>query len=264
LTELKRAANLPWDPRVEQAVKQVGNYTHRVLAVDWGGGGEQGVSFTTLAVLGMRPDGVVDVIWGHRSLTPHDHLREAKICLSALVKFQCHMLVHDFNGAGSLRETFINQAGWAYDRIIPMSYIPAGRGSIIRYRPPTAQVPRGHHQVDRTRSLLLTCQQIKLGWLNFFRYDFVNQDNPGLIRDFLALIENKVDSRTGRDIYQILRDPNRSDDFAQAVNMGLMGLYHMTDKWPNLATIDRYELDEEAARAMYPLEHADWPDLSPH
>lgn len=261
LTELKKAANLPWRARVDEAVKQVDRYTHRVLSVDWGGGGEKGVSFTTLAILGMRSDGVVDVLYGLRSLRPHDHIYEAKLCLNALAKFKCQVLVHDFNGAGSLRETFINQAGWPLNKIIPIAYIPAGRGKIIRYKPETVQVTRGHHQVDRTRSLLLTCQQIKMGWLNFFEYDFVNQDNPGLIRDFLALIENKVDSRTGRDIYQILRDPNKPDDFAQAVNMGLMALYHMTDKWPNLATIDRYQLDDQAMRAMYPIEGKEWDDI---
>jgi hypothetical protein len=100
MTELQRAARLPWERLIDQATPHIHEYTHRVLAADWGGGGEDEVSYTCLAVLGMRPDGSIDVIWGHRSLTPHDHVREARLCIAAIQRFQCHVFAHDYTGAG--------------------------------------------------------------------------------------------------------------------------------------------------------------------
>ena len=73
-TDLKGAAVLPWPNDWRQASENIGGYVRRVLAVDWGGGGgsigavgEGGrtrTSFTCLAVLGLCPDGKIDVLWG--------------------------------------------------------------------------------------------------------------------------------------------------------------------------------------------------------
>ena len=60
---------------------------------------------------------------------------------------------------------------------------------------------------------------------------------PGVISDFLALVENKADSRTGSDIYTITRNTLLTDDFAQAVNIGCAALWHINDAWPNFAEV---------------------------
>lgn len=253
LTELKAAAVLPWRNDVYAAVEQLDRYMHRVLAADWGGGGQDEVSFTSLAVLGYRPDGKIDVIWGHRSLTPHDHVGEARLCLAALSRFQCHMFAHDYTGAGSLRETLIVQAGYPLERIVNVSYLRAAASAkVMTFKPMTRVNPRSYYQVDKARSLLLTCNQIKTGWLQFFQWDYVDNENQGLIYDFLGLVDEKVDSRIGKDIYTIIRDPNMRDDFAQAVNIGCCTLWNMTDKWPNIAAIAALQMDQATLDAIEP------------
>jgi hypothetical protein len=242
VTDLKRAAVLPWRCSIEEGIKNLDSYIMRILAVDWGGGGEKGISFTTMAVLGMLPDGKVDVIWGHKSLTPHDHPREARMCLNALTRFKCAFIAHDYTGAGSLREQFINQSGYPLDRILAIAYVRAASGGILTFKPATPKHPRNHYQADKARSLLLTCNQIKNGWLRFFQYDYQNADEAGLMHDFLALVEEKADSRLGKDIYTIIRDPHLSDDFAQAVNIGCLALYQANDKWPNVAEIEHLRI----------------------
>lgn len=259
-TELRRAAVLPWDRTLEEAKKHLDGYLYRVLAVDWGGGGEEEVSFTSMAVLGIRPDGKIDVIWGHRSLTPHEHMREARLCLGAIQQFKCNVMTHDYTGAGSLRETFIVQAGFPLQRIIPIAYVRAASGNVMTFKPQTEQHPRDYFQVDKARSLLLVCNQIKNGWLRFFKDDYEDADNPGLIRDFLALTEEKVDSRMGRDIYTIIRDPNRSDDFAQAVNIGCCTLWHMTNKWPRISEIEALAVDPKIMQTVNPVGTVQWTD----
>ena len=257
MTELQAAAILPWHNTLDEAKPQIRNYVHRVLAVDWGGGGEDGVSFTVMTVLGMRADGRIDVLWGYRSLTPHEHEREARLVLAAIQHFQCHALAHDYTGAGSLRETFVVQAGYPLDRIINCAYNRAASSSrIMEYRPGTKMVPRSHYRVDKARSLLLTCNQIKNGWLRFFQWDYVDKTNAGLIYDFIALVDEKVDSRIGKDVYTIIRDPSMRDDFAQAVNIGCCTLWHMSDRWPDIAAVAALRLDPRTEAAIQPIDYA--------
>jgi hypothetical protein len=107
------------------------------------------------------------------------------------------------------------------------------------------------------RSLVLTCYQIKASKIRFFNYDEEQHDMHNLIRDFLALVEDKVTSKGGRDLYKIVRQQNMMDDFAQAVNMGVCMLYHMYTSWPNVAESDRYRISQDVLDKMNP-EHPDW------
>ena len=238
-TELRAAALLPWknepdnpDPQLRARLPQ---YKTRVLAVDWGGGGEAGVSFTTLALLGFTPSGQIEVVWGKRLVLSQEHLREAREIMHWIRKFGVDVLVHDYTGAGVVRETVLVQAGFTLDRVMPIQYVRAAASNLMRYVPPTLLHNRGHYRLDKTRSLLYTCQGLKLQLIRTFEYDYQNDDSPGLLADFLALVEEKTESRTAGDIYTITRNPMLSDDFAQAVNIGCAALWHINDAWPNYA-----------------------------
>lgn len=255
LTDLKRACLLPWPRELSRARDEsdLDYYTARVLSIDWGGGGEQETSFTVYAVLGMCPDGKIDVIFGYRSLTPHDHIREAKLAIGLASQFKCHAIAHDYNGSGATRETIIVQAGYPVDRVLPVSYVRVGATSrVMSFKPGTKARPRSYYQIDKTRSLLLVCNQIKTQWIRFFQYDHASADELGLIDDFLGLVDEKVDSKLGSDVYTITRDPARSDDFAHAVNMGCCALWNMSDKWPNLATVAHAKVPKALLDAMHP------------
>jgi hypothetical protein len=273
ITDLKRAAICPWPNRVDEATKRINEYVYRVCAVDWGGGGTSKKktgdvhsdlmyqSYTSIAVMGMLPSGRIDVIYGFRSLHPHAHVREAKIIMGMMAKFHCSHLVHDYTGAGTVRETVIHQAGLPTNRIIPVALRGAAKGNIFQYKEATELHPRDHFQCDKPRSLNITAQMIKSGALCFFEYDHVSNDDPGLLHDFLNLIEEKSESRTGSDIYTVIRDPSGPDDFAQAVNLGTMLLCQMSGKWPDLSKYEDYEISEEALRAASPVSIKDWADV---
>lgn len=252
LTELQKACVLPWEcglTAAEQAFNR-DDYTHTVLACDWGGGGEDGLSYTVFAVLGLRGDGKIDVIFGYRSLTPHDHIREAKLAIAIANRFKCQTIAHDYTGAGSLRETLINQSGFPADRILPVAYVRAGAAAkVMIYKPATKNAPRPYYQVDKARSLLLTCNQIRNGYLRFFKWD----GDDGLVYDFLGLVDETIESHTGgRNVFTITRDPNMADDFAQAVNIGCCSLWHMSDKWPNIALVANMRVSQDLLNKLHP------------
>jgi hypothetical protein len=236
-TELIKAGRLGWKNNQNSPDKQVmerlSQYRCRVLSVDWGGGGETGTSFTVLALLGYRPDGKIDCLWGKRLVLSQEHLKEAKEIHHWMQRFRADILSHDYTGAGIVRETILAQANLPIERIMPIQYIRTAAQALIRYVPATTMHGRAHYRLDKPRSLLYTCQAIKLGLLNFFEYD--SGDNmPGLMGDFLALVEEKTESRLAGDIYTITRNLSLPDDFAHAVNIGCAALWHMFG-WPNYA-----------------------------
>jgi len=276
LTELRAACVLPWRCDAEEARRHVDRYVHRVLAVDWGGGGgtvrsaaarsgeqkRERTSFTVLAVLGFTPDGKVDVVWGHRSNRTHDWEHEAGLCLKALRDFRCSHLVHDYSGAGAGRLVLLLQAGLPAANVINIRYQGFGR-SIMNWHPATADHPYDWYAVDKSRSLVTTCLCIKYGLLRFFSYDYASADDPGLVHDFLSLVEEKVDSRAGSDTYVIVRNPNKPDDFAHAVNMGCCALWWMTRRWPNIAEAARFVIPESVLEHFHPQARVEWDDVGP-
>ena len=75
------------------------------------------------------------------------------------------------------------------------------------------------------------------------------------------LVEEKSELGAGRDSYKIVRDPTMPDDFAQAVNIGVMSLCHMTGMWPDLTEYEDIALSDEAYKATFPVESKDWDDI---
>lgn len=248
-TDLEHAGRLhPNDEDTAAAIRQ--HYQSCVMGVDWGGGGEDGVSLTAIAILGMLPDGRIDVLFGKKLLTTHDHVAEAEECARLFYRFNCQLLAHDYTGAGNIRETvMVHVAGVEPSRLLPMQLVRAASQGIMTYVPATPQHPRDIWRLDKARSLQLTAYCLKLGRLLFFQYDHIDDDRPGLLHDFLALVENKISTSHGSDIYTIQRDPTASDDFAHAVNFGCCALWHANDAWPRFVD-PRYLLSSEDQQAI--------------
>ncbi len=274
-TDLKQASCLPWTRTTREAEEAVARqrYRFKILAVDWGGGGGRvsqskkdadkrlRTSYTTLAAMGLRRDHKIDVFWGYRSLRTHDMLWEAQLVIEAIKKFGCSHLVHDYGGAGEGRIVLVNQAGFPPSHTINMQYVGPAAHDIVVHVPASIDHPRDVYEVDKSRSLVTICQCIKHGLLRFFQYDYKGADDLGLIRDFLALQEEKIDSRMGTDVYVITRNPNMSDDFAQAVNIGACTLYYMSGRWPDIADAAKYQIDPALLARIHPRTKVDWDDM---
>ena len=265
VTDLKQAACLPWRCVAEEAKQNIDKYVYRFVSVDWGGGGvSKGKSdlalqsYTAIAVCGLTPDGHIDIIYGYRSMTPNDHALEAKLINGIMHAFSCSHIVHDYTGAGSVRETILTQSGIAFNRLLPVAYTGPAKGGLIIFKPITPRHPRAHYTMDRNRALSYCCQFIKSGVIRFFQYDYKGSTDPGLLHDFLHLIEDKAESGTGRDSFKILRDPAGPDDFAQAVTMGTMMLFQMGQRWPDLALYNDVQVSDDALRSAQEVNELDW------
>lgn len=272
-TDLRAAAVLPWRCDWKDALANMGRYRHKFLAVDWGGGGgrlssskkdndkRKRTSYTSIAVMGIKYDGKIDVIYGFRSLKTFDWEYEARLCLWLAIEFGCSRIVHDYGGAGTGREQFMTQIGYPEEYIVPVRYVGPASKNIMTLVAATDDHPREVYNVDKSRSLVTTCMAIKYGLIRFFQYDFESANRPGLMRDFLALIEEKSENIMGTDVYKISKNPAASDDFAQAVNIGACALWYVTKTWPDVAAATKFHLPPDIFKRIDPV-RVDWNDFS--
>lgn len=229
--------------RIDLARQKRKNYVRLVISVDWGGRGDKMLSTTAVAVMGLLPNGTIDVIYGERLPLTNTHKEDADRVLMLYHLFNPDRIVHDFNGLGMANETFLVQSGIPMNKIVAISYERSG-GPIIRYH--RSKFMRGHYRVDKARSLLVTCLAIKEKKIRFFKFDYVDRDQPGLICDFLALVEDKAERRiSANEVYLITKDPKMIDDFAQAVNMGAVVLWQLGRCWPNFAAYYNQQHQQE-------------------
>ena len=268
VTDLRAAASLPWPCDINAATKRIYEYDYRVIAVDWGGGGvdskgnsdEKFRSYTCVAVMGILPDGQINVLWGKRLLTPHQHRYEADFIKMTMEKFKAAYVIHDYTGAGSRQETIMVESGVPVANILPVQMIGAHKGDMFHWKDGTELHSRGVYLCDKPRSLGFTCQLIKSGVLRFFQYDHKGHDDPGLLHDFLNLIEDKS-NRGGRETYRILKSTSGPDDFAQAVNLGVMAVCQISKRWHALREYEDLTISAELVDTIYNPTHSDWEEI---
>lgn len=234
LADLKRACVLPWKNDAAAAAPHATSRRHqfRVLAIDWSGGGAKEESLTAMAVLGVRIDGKIEVVWMKKYPHSADYYADAMRAIQAFKQFNCSFLAHDFGGAGAGREQILVHAGFPLDKVVPVSLVRAhAQKAMMHYNPPGTDHVRHSYSLDKARSLVYTSELIKVGYLEFPEFE----SSQPCIKDFLALIEETIQTPRGSDLFLIGKSQGVPDDVAQAINIGVCSIYHRLQKWPNIA-----------------------------
>ena len=245
-TDLQNASVLTHGNTLREALALKKRYLALTMGIDWGGGGAKGISHTTVAILGHRPDGKSDVIFGERLTDAGDHAGEAGMILHYFRAFGCTLIAHDFGGAGAVRETLLLQAGVPMTQIFPAAYVRASAANMVTFKEPSGAATRPFYSVDKARSLVLICQMIKHGFIRFPRFDTWED----LATDFLALVEDKHEVPRGPDAYLITSKANRSDDFAHSVNFAAVSWWYYNKSYPDLASKVGLRLTPEQVAAL--------------
>jgi hypothetical protein len=228
----------------ENLTKLLPQYDLIVMGVDWGGGGETGLSRTAVAICGYK-NGQIHVLRGIR-FREHDPLKETKVITEYIKNNRVRILAYDANPAGSLREILINQQ--IITNSIPMQYYGTVGGRLI-IKPKLslhgAGSVRNIWRIHKSRSLQLLCAAIKLGVFRFFSYTNDDPDGDNLLTHFLAIFEEKVEHPLGEDQYLIQRNPALPDDFVHAVNFAAIAIWETTKHWPEFAIKFYQKMSEE-------------------
>jgi hypothetical protein len=140
------------------------------------------------------------------------------------------------------------QAGLPPDRIIGFEYVRAHARDIVYYKKPFQGEMRGRWMLDKARSLVLQAVCIKSGIILLPEYD----SSKLVTHDLLALMEDKHEMPKGADMYLITRVPKQSDDFAHALNYGCMAIWHATQNYPDLSSVQGIKMSEEQLNLANP------------
>lgn len=241
MTDIKKASKLNVND-LATACREISRCRVRVLGVDWGGGGEEEVSFTTAALCGLTARGViVGCYFAMRFHTGFTHDEEARELLRIFRGAGCHYLAHDYGGSGSVRETLMIQAGLPVESIINFSYVRATARHIVHYNQPHGNEMRGYWALDKARSLVLQATCIKSEQVLLPEYE----SSKDITHDLLNLYEDKHDLPAGADIYLIRRKPKTTDDFAHSLNFAAMAIYHTQQLYPDLSAVQGLKLSQE-------------------
>jgi hypothetical protein len=233
LSDLKAAGVIDITDDVDDVREFIrGRYIRTALGVDWSGGGIDYQSFTGIALVGLRGDGVVEVPFLKVLPYSTDHMAEAKLVLEYANRLGAHVLAHDFSGAGNVRETLLVHSGWPLDRIVPITLTRTnGSKGIMYYNNPNDTAVRNSWTLDKGRSLVLTCTLIKSKGLILPKYEKFKDE----LEHFLALIEHYAESPTSGPSFSVHRAVGKPDDLAHAVNFGTMAVFNIEDAWPNIS-----------------------------
>jgi hypothetical protein len=235
---------------MEDALRMRKYYNHVVMGVDWSGGGALGKSFTSGCILGSRPGSQrLDCLYAFRlpmGLKPED---EASIIMKYMKDFDCLFLAHDYTGAGYLREVILNNAGIALEELIPFTYAFVPKKDIISLYAP-ADGARQSYILDKARSLAIMCGLVRNRMITLPKMRD-KEDHP-VITDLLALVEDPKEMPRGGIAYMIQRSPDKSDDFAHALNMASSAIWKMRGGYPNLVDVSRYSMSQSTLEQIDP------------
>lgn len=234
--DLKKAAQGVGPNEDAYAASRGRRYQCVILGVDWGGGGQDGVSRTKVAAAGLTPSGRIEVFYGYQFAPGTDRVAEGRHVLQIAQMVGARIIAHDAIGVGVASEAVLTHLGWPVTAIAPMVYRGMVGGELVEHHPANSQRVRGFYTVDKARTLQFLAMAVRTGHVRFFDYDYQDSNLPGLLHDFLALVEDLVDTPTG-GAYRIVRKKGslESDDFAHATNYACSALWEYTSSWPNLS-----------------------------
>lgn len=249
LTDIRNASVLNKNLRAE-ALKQCRKYSHRVLAVDWSGGGEDGLSTTTYCITGRNlHNGKTECFFTARMHAALGHHEEARILIQEFQAFRCHLFAHDFGGAGTIRETLMIQAGMPADRIVPFLYVRASVKKMVEFiRPQDGSGERPYYNLDKARSLVLQATAIKAGVVLLPEFE----SSKEITQDLLAIYEDRHDSPGGAEIFLVRRNSKMTDDFVNALNYGCVAIWHAFKCYPDLSKATAIKLTPQQATFASP------------
>lgn len=234
---LKRAAKGVGPNTIESAVLARQRYRVVFLGVDWGGGGEDGVSRTKVAAAGIHNDGRVHVFYGRAFPPSTDSVGEAKEVMRLAEVLNASGIAHDFGGAGTVSESVLTHLGWPKDRLAPMRYQSYPGAPMIERKQPAGHRDRGYYMLDKGRSLQFLCNAVRCEQVRFFDYDYVDQLSPGLLDDFVCLVTHNMETPSG-SVFRVRKSsPSACDDFAHASNFACCAIWESTGSWPSLAQL---------------------------
>ena len=216
-TDLKACcADWTFDQIQSEVLSGKRRYAYIFSGLDWGGSDynpatKSKISYTVHTMWGLRPDGIMDLIYAYRH-AGQNYQDIAGTIVAAHNKFKAFGMGTD-NGGGAYYNAYMRDCGRIpTNRIITFNYSET-KSVLERIPHPDAHL----YALHRTDSLTATIFDIKNKRVTFPRWD----TSHGFVSDCLNLRRNITESQSGRGVMRYMRPGSKSDDFLQSMNYAL-------------------------------------------
>jgi len=185
------------------------SYVRRIIGIDWGIA--EVTSFTVTCVIGIKPTGDIDVLFGKRYVG-EDIDNVLKDIIKTYRSYRCHLATPDF-GVGFTNNTLLRKNGL---EVSAVQYTT--QNTFVKFTD-INRIPRW--TVDRNTALSLVFWGIKNGKIKFPN----KEDSAIYTADLLSPYEHVVEESSGIVKRKFLRDPAKPDDFCHALTFAtILGL----------------------------------------
>lgn len=183
-------------------------YTKIVSGIDWGVA--EVSSFTVHTILGLLPDGKMDVLWGKR-FVGFDPARYLKEIAQAHAFYGAELLCSDF-GMGFERNLILQRQYGV--PVVQFQYTGSGRSMTYS---PVGGLARW--MIDKVSSMEILFWAIKAGMFRFPAWEEFSRISMDLLSPY-----EEISTFQGREVRRFQRNPARPDDFCHALNFAYAGL----------------------------------------
>lgn len=194
-------------PSIKELQHQLGRYTMIVGGLDWGGAEQQ--SFTVHVIIGVKPEGNIDVLWARRFMgfDPDEVLNEVA---RAHRFYHCTMLAADY-GMGFDKNIMLEQR---FGIPVVQIMLMGNQHKLMSYSP---SLGHARWTVDKTTAMELLFLAIKYG-----RIFFPPQSEFKLYTNDLLSPYEDISESGGLTSRRFLRNPAKPDDFCMALTFGTL------------------------------------------
>jgi hypothetical protein len=199
-------------PDMADMQKKLSGYAMTIGGVDWGVA-EQ-TSFTVHTIIGIRPDGKLDVVWAKRfaGFDPDEVMSQI---VKAQKFYKCKMLAADFGMGFDKNCILASRYGLP---VIQIQY--TRQNQFMNYRP-LLGYPRW--MVDKTTALELMFLGIRSGCYHFPPMSDFKTYAEDLLSPYEAVVETG-----GSNVRKFVRNPSSPDDFAHALCFATLAAMRMS------------------------------------
>ena len=234
------------------------DYRYISIGIDFDGGGALSMSYTNVAVCGLRRlSNVIDCIYCKRFQKGRRAKEVADIIMSIVSRVNPNVIAYDAGGAGFIYRQIMADAGMEETFTMPFKYSSPSSGDVIKFHKGNRDDNSYYYSIDKSRSLAVIIEAVKGAAVTNPWFD--EKDPDPVPMELLSLVEQPKETATGGTIYLIGRKSSAPDDYAHALNFACSAIWDHFRSYPKLGT--RYDIpDAEPEYTNNTIEKDLWDD----
>ena len=217
-------------------------YRYISIGIDFDGGGALSMSYTNVAVCGLRKDSnVIDCIYCKRFQKGKRAKEVADYIMGIVNKVSPDVIAYDAGGAGFIYRQIMADAGMEETFTMPFKYSSPSSGDVIRFHKGNRDDNSYYYSIDKSRSLAVIIEAVKNTAVTNPWFD--EKDPDPVPMELLSLVEQPKETASGGIIYLIGRKSSAPDDYAHALNFACSAIWDHFRSYPKLGI--RYDISTD-------------------